>query len=91
MELILNFRVGTVGKQRVPGRASHKTFEDYCQERFGIVRTTANRGIAFAGVLENLMPRGIKSLPTTEYQARSLTALQTPELQAALKVGNPHF
>lgn len=63
-------------------RATHKTFEDYCQERFGIVRTTANRGIAFAGVLENLMPQGIKILPDTEKQARSLTKLPTPELQA---------
>ncbi len=63
-------------------RVTHKTFEEYCQERFGIVRTTANRGIAFAGVLENLMPHGIKILPATEGQARSLTKLQTPELQA---------
>lgn len=63
-------------------RSTHKTFEEYCQGRFGIVRTTANRGIAFAGVLENLMPSGIKNIPATEYQARPLTNLKTPELQA---------
>lgn len=63
-------------------RSTHKTFEEYCKGRFGIVRTTANRGIAFAGIIENLMPQGIKILPATERQARPLTTLPGPESQA---------
>ena len=63
-------------------RSTHKTFEEYCQERFGIVRRQADRQIGFATLLEDLRPRGLKSLPTTEKQARPLTKLETPELQA---------
>jgi hypothetical protein len=63
-------------------RAQGKTFEDYCQERFGIGRNYVNRRLVFAGIIENLVPRGTKPIPATEYQARPLTALPTPELQA---------
>lgn len=63
-------------------RAQCKTFEDYCQERFGIGRNYVNRRLVFAGIIENLVPRGTKTLPATERQARPLTALPTPELQA---------
>ncbi|PQJ94714.1 hypothetical protein CXB77_18825 [Chromatium okenii] len=59
-----------------------KTFEDYCQERFGITRVHAHRRIAFAGILDDLLPIGNKNLPARESQARPLTALPTPELQA---------
>jgi hypothetical protein len=63
-------------------RAQCKTFEDYCQERFGITRVHADRRISFAGLIENLKPMGFKNLPARERQARPLTALPTPELQA---------
>ena len=32
-------------------RSTHKTFEDYCQERFGIGRNYVNRRVVFAGIL----------------------------------------
>ena len=39
-------------------RSSHKTFEAYCQERFGFGRHAANRLIAGASVVENLVTIG---------------------------------
>jgi hypothetical protein len=62
-------------------RTTHKTFEDYCQARFGFKRAYANFRIAFTDVLEDLATR-VAKLPATEYQARPLTKLPTPELQA---------
>ncbi len=68
-------------------RSSHKTFEEYCQDRFGYGRHAANRLIAGAAVVENLVPnghqnqpeemvtRGAQILPTSERQVRSLTSL----------------
>ena len=67
--------------ESVIDRATHKTFEDYCQERFGFTRRYVNMRAAFADVIENLGTRVPKS-PATEKQARPLTALPTPELQA---------
>lgn len=61
-------------------RASHSTFEDYCQERWGMDRRYANRVIAAAGVVTSLGPIG-PILPATESQARPLTAL--PPVQQA--------
>lgn len=63
-------------------RASHKTFEEYCQERFGFTRRQADRQVGFAGLLEDLRPMGLKTLPATERQVRPLTVLPTPDLQA---------
>lgn len=63
-------------------RSTHKTFEDYCQERFGITRIQAHRRIAFGQLIDDLLPRGNKNLPATERQARPLTKLDTPEQQA---------
>ena len=62
-------------------RSTHKTFEDYCQERFGIGRNYVNKRLVFAGLLENLGTR-VPTLPATEKQARPLSKLPTPELQA---------
>lgn len=59
-------------------RTTHKTFEDYCQERFGFERRYANRQIFYSGIQELLGPRG----PKTEYQSRPLVSLPTTELQA---------
>lgn len=66
-------------------RATHKTFEDYCREHWQLSRIHAYRMIEAAQVTENLLPIGNKlqsiskdnhfPLPTTESQARPLTAL----------------
>ncbi len=60
-------------------RETHGTFEDYCRERWGMERRHAYRLIDAAGVVSNLCPTG-HILPTTERQARELTALE-PEQQ----------
>ena len=74
-------------------RREHATFEDYCQERWGMARRTTDRLIAAAGVVTNLQletplqtrPIGpicndSPILPTTESQARPLTQLP-PDVQ----------
>lgn len=63
-------------------RAQFGTFEDYCQERWGMTRQSANRMIAAAKTVGNLEPIG-SILPATESQARPLTRLE-PEQQAAV-------
>ena len=60
-------------------RESHKTFDAYCREKWGIAKQTANRFIAAAQVIENLTPMGVK-IPANERQVRPLTGL-SPELQ----------
>ncbi|MEG3860273.1 hypothetical protein [Microcoleus sp. herbarium12] len=60
-------------------REIHKTFEAYCQEKWGMARQTANRFIGAARVMENLEPIGSK-FPTKESQVRPLAQLP-PELQ----------
>lgn len=63
-------------------RESHKTFEAYCQEKWGIARRTADRYISAAQVVENLRPMGLKN-PTKERQVRPLTQLP-PALQVEI-------
>ena len=54
-------------------RERHGTFEDYCQERWGMSRSHANRLIGASEVVEDLAPMGAKSeLPQSERQAREL-------------------
>jgi hypothetical protein len=60
-------------------RESHKTFDAYCREKWGIAKQTANRFIAAAQVIENLTPMGVK-IPANERQVRPLAGL-SPELQ----------
>ena len=60
-------------------RESHKSFEAYCQDKWGIARRTADRFIGAARVMENLRPMGLK-FPANERQVRPLTGLP-PELQ----------
>jgi len=60
-------------------RETHKTFEAYCLDNWGLGRRTADRFIAAAQVIENLRPIGLK-IPTKENQLRPLTGLP-PELQ----------
>ncbi len=51
-------------------RGTHSTFEDYCQERWGMSRCHANRQIQAAEVVGSLGPIGPK--PANEAQAREL-------------------
>ncbi len=70
-------------------RSSHRTFEDYCRDRFAHSRQQSNYLIAAAGVYENLtticcqnLPHedlttnGSQILPTSEGQVRPITKLE---------------
>ncbi|MCC5661224.1 hypothetical protein LC608_30535 [Nostoc sp. XA010] len=70
-------------------RSTHKTFEDYCRDRFGHSRQQSNYLIAAAGVYENLTTIGCQNvenqnlttngtqiLPTSERQVRPITKLE---------------
>jgi hypothetical protein len=63
-------------------RRGYATFEDYCKERWGMVRQSANRLISAAEVVQNLQLEPIGSIPETESQIRPLTRLE-PALQRA--------
>lgn len=54
-------------------RGPFKTFEDYCQKRWGFTRNYVNRIIAAAEVTSNLVPMG--TTPESERQARPLAKL----------------
>lgn len=54
-------------------RATHKSFEDYCRERWNIQRAHAYRLIEAAAVVHNLSPIG--DTPKSESVARPLTKL----------------
>lgn len=60
-------------------RTGHKTFEEYCQDRWGMTRRHADRLIVSSEIVDNLGPIG-PSLPTAESQVRALTRLD-PEQQ----------
>ena len=60
-------------------RSTHKTFEQYCRERFGFKRRHPYRLIDAALVVDHLVemcPDWTQILPTTEYQVRALTSLE---------------
>ncbi|PSB60673.1 hypothetical protein C7B79_24890 [Chroococcidiopsis cubana CCALA 043] len=66
-------------------RSTHKTFEAYCQARFGFSRRHPYRLIEAASVFENLCPIGTQNdlptnerqiLPTSERQVRDLVSLE---------------
>lgn len=73
-------------------RQGYGTFEDYCQDKWGMTKTHANRLIASSGVAQNLTPMGVKAeddetkeyssypLPVNERQTRPLASLP-PEQQ----------
>lgn len=63
-------------------RQTHHTFKEYCEVRWGMSKTNANRLISAAEVVENLTPMGV-ILPTNERQTRPLAKLETPEAQQA--------
>ncbi|MFB2922750.1 MULTISPECIES: hypothetical protein [Aerosakkonema] len=60
-------------------RETHKTFDGYCRDKWGIARQRAYRLIQAAHVRENLSPIG-DIFPTKENQVRPLTGLP-PQLQ----------
>lgn len=62
-------------------RKGYDTFEDYCQERWGMTRRHVNRLIESSEVVDNLGPIG--PIPSTESQTRELSPLE-PELQKAV-------
>ncbi len=55
-------------------RETHKTFETYCQDKWGIARRRAYQFIDAAQVVENLSAIGAQ-IPTNERQVRPLTGL----------------
>ncbi|BDI20466.1 hypothetical protein ANSO36C_62680 (plasmid) [Nostoc cf. commune SO-36] len=73
-------------------RSTHKTFEEYCRDRFGHSRQKSNYLIAAADVYENLTTiccqnsgiedlttNGSQILPTSEGQVRPMTKLEPQE------------
>jgi hypothetical protein len=77
-------------------RSTHKTFEEYCRDRFAHSRQQSNYLIAAAGVYENLTTIGCQNvadenlttngsqiLPTSERQVRPMTKLEPQEQQEA--------
>lgn len=76
-------------RERKLYRSTHKTFEEYCRDRFGHSRQKSNYLIAAAGVYDNLTTNGCQKLkvddltangcqilPTSERQVRQLTQLE---------------
>ena len=60
-------------------RSTHKTFEQYCQDRFGMMRRHPYRLIDAAIVVDNIIqmcPNGTQIIPTAERQCRPLTKLE---------------
>jgi phage N-6-adenine-methyltransferase len=61
-------------------REEFQTFEDYCNERWGMARRTAYQLVDAATTIKNLNVRHGAQSPSSERQARPLTSLQ-PETQ----------
>lgn len=59
-------------------RSSHKTFEEYCKDRFSYNRSRSYQLIEAAGVVDNLYscPQIVDIFPTKEGQVRPLTQLE---------------
>jgi hypothetical protein len=82
---------GTALRQLRDGRlyrSTHKTFEEYCRDRFGFQRRHCYQLIEAAVVVENLCANSAQKdlgtnstqiLPTTEYQIRPLTQLEAAQ------------
>jgi hypothetical protein len=63
-------------------RETHETFESYCRDRWGMGRNYVNKQIAAARAVENVGTI-VPILPTTESQARPLTALPAAKQRKA--------
>ncbi len=61
-------------------RETHKTFEDYCKDRWDMSINYADRLMRSTKTIENLKTVPIGTLPITESQARPLITLE-PEQQ----------
>ncbi len=61
-------------------RETHRTFEDYCRQRWGLPRHTAYQKIRTAEAYANVC-NCEHFPPVNEYQLRQLFPLPTPELQ----------
>jgi hypothetical protein len=59
-------------------RSTHKTFEEYCKDRFSYNRSRSYQLIDAAGVVDNLYscPQIVDIFPTKEGQVRPLTQLE---------------
>ena len=64
-------------------RSDFGTFQEYCEARWSMSKTHANRMIDAAEVAENLTPMGVK--PTSERQLRPLVALPPVKQREAWK------
>jgi hypothetical protein len=64
-------------------RSTHKTFEAYCQDRFGFSRRRPYQLIDAANVMENLCTIGTQILPTSERQVRDLFGHEASFQQSA--------
>lgn len=60
-------------------RSTHKTFEDYCQDRWSMDRRYANRLISASNAVTNL--GSMDPMPENERQVRPLTSLAPDEQQ----------
>ncbi|MBW4505527.1 MAG: hypothetical protein KME64_03300 [Scytonematopsis contorta HA4267-MV1] len=62
-------------------RSTHKTFESYCQDRFGYNNSRSYQMMDAATVVENLqkVPQFVEVFPTAEGQVRPLTKLEPEE------------
>ncbi|WP_254433094.1 MULTISPECIES: hypothetical protein [unclassified Dolichospermum] len=62
-------------------RNSHKTFDEYCKDRFSYNRSRSYQLIDAASVVDNLeeCPQIVDILPTAEGQVRPLTKLEVEE------------
>ena len=63
-------------------RSTHKSFEEYCRDRFGFTRAAAYYLISAAEVMDNLISECqqiVDILPTKENQCRPLTKLESEE------------
>jgi len=65
-------------------RETHKTFELYCDQRWGFSKTHANRMIAGASVLEDLTPIGVK--PKNLEQTKPLARLNPDQRREAWRI-----
>jgi len=71
-------------------REDFKTFKDYCNEKWGMSKTHANRLITGSQVAVNLTPIGAlcapcEIQPTSEYQTRPLAALEPDQQREVWK------
>lgn len=66
-------------------RSTHKTFDEYCLDRFGYNRSRSYQLVDAAVVVDNLQkcPQIVDILPTAEGQVRPMTKLESQEQQEA--------